>query len=463
MSFWQQSFGVQATNNENDNAHQQTHEESDDNMITNDSFWDDDAYDDGDFGDGWGKNVDESFPSSAADEQEEIPQQHYEANVSLDNVSSQFSAVEQDDHTPNPPPQVSPSHQNGNGGVLVPEGFNGELSDDGEALVEYSDNVNQQQEEGILTSNGFSSPFGGYENKPQERPKETIRGDYNGYLTQRTEYNQLAIMPSYDGSFIMTPTKQDKHHHSQQHFVFLSDQKAMPSELKRLQEKTRRRRRDISNQFHKLELQIASAASSFAEEKMDLGLAIGDTFERSCCQPLEEAAERIVMERETVMDRRPAVSSMEKRLSKLSVDMTRHVHVEMNDAKRNELDSFGRDLMHEIIPSLRIEKSMADKIEGSIVRRYETSAGLASKNFHQECATRKAELELFHRKMKRELQTQEQHSEDILDVIRDLRRQLRMEREERKAADKKLMEEITRTSIAMRRAFLAAFDDSNTK
>ncbi|KAL3931714.1 MAG: hypothetical protein SGBAC_011184 [Bacillariaceae sp.] len=244
-------------------------------------------------------------------------------------------------------------------------------------------------------------------------------------------------------------------------FLFFSDQKAVPSELKRLQETTRRRRRNLRNQHFHVELKIAKAASSFAEEKMDLGLAIQDTFERSCCKPLDEAMERIVMEKETVLDRRPAVLSLEQRLSTIEQQTTHHVHVEMSDAKKHELDTFNRDLQQEVIPSMRIEKNMADKIEGGVVRRYEHHAGLASKRFHSECARRKADLELYSRKMNKALQTQEQHSENILDTIRLLRRELKMEREERKAADQKLMMDVQKTSVAMRRAFLAAFDDED--
>eukprot|EP00980_Cylindrotheca_fusiformis_P015451 scaffold4343_cov144-Cylindrotheca_fusiformis.AAC.29 len=254
-----------------------------------------------------------------------------------------------------------------------------------------------------------------------------------------------------------TPPQEQKHHH----FVFLSDQKNVPSELKRLEEKTRRRRRELRKQFHDLECQVGLAASKFAEEKMDLGLAIRDTFDRTCCRPLEAAAERVVMELET-LDRRHNVVELEKQMSRLDNQMMRHVHVALSDAKRDDLDSLRQDLLLEIIPSMRIEKSKADKIEGGVVRRYELNAGNVAKMFHEESAARRAALDKLNRRVKRMLAQEEQRSDDVLDVVRNIRERIQRERNERIAADKHIMEDITRTSVAMRRAFLAAFDDSSS-
>lgn len=280
--------------------------------------------------------------------------------------------------------------------------------------------------------------------------------DFDIRSTTATKNGQVQNeIVEYDELLAATPTREQR----SPHFVFLSDQKNVPSELKRLQEKTRRRRRDLRNQFHDLECQLGLAASKFAEEKMDLGLAIRDTFDRTCCRPLEVAVERVAMERETT-DRRHDVAELDKQVSRLSSQMMRHVHVTLSDAKREQLDCLRQDLLQEVVPSMRIEKSKADKIEGGVVRRYELNAGNVAKRLHQESASRRAALDAFNRKVRKMFEQEEQRSNDVLDVIGNLREQIRMEREERIAADKQIMDDITRTAVAMRRAFLAAFDDS---
>lgn len=244
-------------------------------------------------------------------------------------------------------------------------------------------------------------------------------------------------------------------------FVFLSDQKTVPSDLKRLQEKTRRRRREMKNQFHDLECRQGLAASKYAEEKMDLGLAIRDTYDRTVCRPLDASMERISMERETIMDKRPIIGQLEQRLARIESLMMRHTHVTMNDAKREKLDNLHQELHQEIIPRIRVEKSKSDKIEGGIVRRYEQNAGVAVRNFHEESAARRSGIDIVQEKIQNTIDNEERRSYSALDVIADLRQQIHREREERRAADKKIMEEIVKTSLAMQRAFLAAFDDSS--
>jgi hypothetical protein len=109
---------------------------------------------------------------------------------------------------------------------------------------------------------------------------------------------------------------------------------------------------------------------------------------------------------------------------------------------------------------MRVEQSKADKIEGGVVRRYELNAGNVAKRFHQESAARRAALDMLNRKLQKVSEQEIQRSDDILGVISNLREQIHREREERIAADKQIVDDITRTAVAMRRAFLAAFDDS---
>jgi hypothetical protein len=288
------------------------------------------------------------------------------------------------------------------------------------------------------------------DNQEDEEKEDDDDGDNHSQKQEENTHANLTVV-------LQTPTHKTKH----SKFVFLSDQKTVPSDLKRLQEKTRRRRRELRNQFHDLECQVGLAASKFAEEKMNLGLAIRDSFDRACCRPLEVAIERVVMEHETSMDQRPAVASLEQKIAQLDNQMMRHIHVTLNDAKREDLDSIRQDFLQEIIPGIRIEKSKTDKIEGGIVRRYELSAGNNARQFHKESAARRASVDMIHRKLQKVIDQEVQRDDTILETIALLREEIKREREERMAADRRIMTDITKTSIAMKRAFLAAFDETN--
>ena len=292
-----------------------------------------------------------------------------------------------------------------------------------------------------------------------EHDDETSKDPQQQQQQQQQEEDQVEYEEKGETSIITQPSKATKATKPSR-FVFLSDQNTVPSDLKRLQEKTRQRRRELKNQFYDLEYRLGLSASKYAEEKMDLGLAIRDTFDRTVCRPLEASMERIVMEQETDMHSKPAIRQLEQRLERLDKLMMRHVHVSMNDAKREELDMLHQDLRREIIPGIRVEKSKADKLERGVISRYELNAGAVTKRFHHESAARRAQIEVVGQRLKQTIDDHEMRSSNVLEVIASLREQIKREREERRQADQKIMEEIDKTSVAMKRAFLAAIDDS---
>lgn len=239
-------------------------------------------------------------------------------------------------------------------------------------------------------------------------------------------------------------------------FVFLSDQKTIPTDLRRLQVTTMKRRRDLMARMHDLDCQVAKLTSLYAEEKMDLDLAIRDTVDRSIRNPLEASVERLVMERESSVQRGPAVRALEERVAELENLMTRHIHVVLSDAKRDELDRLHHDLHQEIIPSVRIESAKSDKIEGGIIRRYEAVAGTLARQFHQEAAAHRSSLEMMKQKVLKAGDQDEKRGEEALRAIKELRLKIQRERVERVAADEKIREDIKETIVFMKRALLAA-------
>ena len=247
-------------------------------------------------------------------------------------------------------------------------------------------------------------------------------------------------------------------HQKPSRFVFLSDRKNVPTDLKKLQERTIRHRRDEMKRMHDLDCQLALMTSKYAEEKMDLDLAIRDAFDRTVSHPLEAAAERLVMERESSAYRAPALAELEQRLSKLDCRMARHSHVTLSDAKREELDSLYDDLSREIIPEIRMENSKSDKIEGGVIGRFEEVVGSLARRFHEESAARRSAIDLVREKVQKAVDQEELSFDGFLAQISELRAQISRERAERKAADKKIIEEIAKTTIFMKRALIQAMD-----
>ena len=281
------------------------------------------------------------------------------------------------------------------------------------------------------------------------------RGDEDAVMVHsRNELKSLThadIIEGYDDG-VATPPRRNSKNNSR--FAFLSEE-GVPSSLKKLQDRTIRRRREMQVRMHDLECQLASVTAKLAEEKMDLDLAIRDTVDRCVRVPLEDTAERLTMEREASTIG-PTLSEMGNRLNKLDMKMTKHLHVDLQNMKREELESLQDTLYQDTIPAFRIENSKSDKIEGGIVRRYEQLAGIMARQYHEECATRRAAMEDIKRNLDNVAHQDQRQLEDFLSKIEDIRTQLRNERSERIAADKRMANEIAKNTAAMKRALLAA-------
>lgn len=208
--------------------------------------------------------------------------------------------------------------------------------------------------------------------------------------------------------------------------------------------------------MHDLDCRLARLLSLYADETMDFNLAIGDTMDRSVGHPLEASVERLVMEREASSMRGPAITELEQRLAEMDLAMTNFQHVTLSDAKREDLDSFHSDLVQQIIPTMHLEHVKSDKIEGGVVRRYDNVAGTICRQFHQEAAARRANLELVQRRFEHSGQQQSERGDDLLKTIQELRQSIQKERLQRQAQDKLIRDEMIRTTMAMKRALLLA-------
>ena len=128
---------------------------------------------------------------------------------------------------------------------------------------------------------------------------------------------------------------------------------------------------------------------------MNLGLATSDTFERTVIRPLVTSVERLAITREGSTNRLLEIPTLERRISLLDTQMTRHINVTMSDAKIDMLDSLQDDLQRNLKAEFRTENTTFNKVEGGIVQRFESAAGTITRNIHSEGASRYVTINLF--------------------------------------------------------------------
>lgn len=289
----------------------------------------------------------------------------------------------------------------------------------------------------------------------------TDDGEYNdgdpNLIEEKQEYQQTSENEpaTTSSSSYETPTRPTI---KQSRFVFLSDQKSLPTDLKRFQERTIKRRRELLARMHDLDCQAARLTARVADEQMDLHLAIHDTFQRTVQRPLISSLERITIDKDSSSNPMILLSS-ERRVCDIDVEMTRHVHETLCDAKREQLESLHDGLQHGIVAELRMENEKYDRVEGGIVRRFEQVAGSIASDFHGECARRRGETELLQRKIEGIVPAEAtERLEKKLLIIKYLREQLKKERSERQRSDQRIRAEISESKIRIERAMLAAFE-----
>lgn len=201
--------------------------------------------------------------------------------------------------------------------------------------------------------------------------------------------------------------------------------------------------------------------SIYAEERIDLGLALCDTFDRTVVHPLESAVERLAIDREASSSRSVGIFAIERRVGRLDAQMAHHNHVTMSDLKIDTLDSLHDDLQKNILSEILIENNKNNKIEGGIVQRYELVVRNMTRNFHSEGASRRAAIDLLRKKVEKSIPERVERTEITLSNIAEIRQKVREERAKRQAADKAILEDIVRRTAAMKRAMIAMVSDGD--
>jgi len=306
---------------------------------------------------------------------------------------------------------------------------------------------------------GSESPVagsGGHGDEP--KASET---DQPGFIstplptTSRRDDNSKEVIAPIPDMANETPSRR---HRTPSKFVFLSDRKSVPTELKNLQERTIKRRREYLARIHKLNCHTAKLMSQYAEERMNLDLATCDTFERTVIHPLVTSVERLAIDRESSTNRLLEIPALERRIGRLDAQMIRHTNVTMNDSKI-ELDRLRDDLERNLKSEFRTENQTFNKIEGGIVQRFESAAGTIARNIHAEGASRRSSIAMLQHKIENTIPKRFERAETTLSEIASLRAKLCEERAKRLEMDKAIYEEIVRRTSGLKRAMIAMASD----
>jgi hypothetical protein len=241
-------------------------------------------------------------------------------------------------------------------------------------------------------------------------------------------------------------------------FDFLSDAQVP---LPVLEEQSTKRRHEFNTRIYELECKVASLTCQLMNEHMDLDLSLFNHASIHTCQPLHRLMERM----HSRLLQSPAQSQLQsvmRRLRTLESKHAQHVHVDLVDARRDELQSAMQELTHNTMPSVQLECHKADKREGSLMRRFESMAGTAARRYQEESSARKAGLVYLQSLLDNQGDMDEQRAKEFLRVIQGLREQVTVEQENRKMHDKTVSKDVEMGSAAMRRALLEAADDSHS-
>jgi hypothetical protein len=301
---------------------------------------------------------------------------------------------------------------------------------------------------------------------PQHHPK------FTPVPVETISSTDMVAVPEFSQELMMTPSPA-----CNSNFFFLSDEKSVPEEHNRVQDKAVQRRREFQKSIHDLQYRVASLTANVAEESMDREKSMEQVKDTCIDGPTEEMVERIALQQEAyqsqdyarVSDASNDESStcttnsrvLERRLSTLDSKMTHSVHVQIQDSKRQQLGSLSAVLENEIAKDFKLEATKADKREGSLVRRFESLVGTLVRRHQEERATRVAALQVATDKMRDEL------TDPFLDPARasaavvllgELRTQLEQVRAERQEQDERVLELIVHRTATMKRALLAASD-----
>jgi hypothetical protein len=239
---------------------------------------------------------------------------------------------------------------------------------------------------------------------------------------------------------------------------FYSNETQLPQQLNAIQQQSVRNRQNFQSKIHDVEIKVAELTARLANEEMDRQVAVKQAAASCVHQPLQAVLEQVTsgMDSPTL----PSLSltsrwiAAERRYSVLDAKIYHGRHVELAAAqpslKQTELDSMAVDL--------REESLVTAKKEASVARRWETECGILARRYLEERTARIAALQVIGTKLNA---VDQRRGQELLETIRELRRKLETEKDERIASDESALDYIVKRTEAVKRAILEAYNNDD--
>jgi hypothetical protein len=214
--------------------------------------------------------------------------------------------------------------------------------------------------------------------------------------------------------------------------------------FRELHDKNILRRQNMQQSKHDLERRIAAITSQLANMTMSRD-AYNCTFLKDrVCTPMEQAGERISMEKDCASSPHHVGSkhwmSLTARLSHLEADMSHQTHVQAPQLIRQQLDQSYNTLTQQVSPAVNADQTKSEKREGSMLRQFEDIAGTARRRHHEERASRHGSFAMVKHRLLAEAQVESDphRIEEAIVKVRALRAKLDQERVTQRMRDEHL-------------------------
>uniref|UniRef100_A0A7S2E6I6 Uncharacterized protein n=1 Tax=Ditylum brightwellii TaxID=49249 RepID=A0A7S2E6I6_9STRA len=276
---------------------------------------------------------------------------------------------------------------------------------------------------------------------------------------------------------------------------------------------------EYKQRVHELNVKLASIQTKLNVEKMDRDIVYSEMQEQFLTRPLEQAVERICgkmedfaslpfmepaalpsssprsspsskmkkksldgastteekeedsSEKETdkgnkesnekdINNAKGRATRIERKVHYLSASLHQLAHSITYDTRTAHLDPIKYKIQNDIQPLVSMESSKSHKVEGGIVRKFESSISEVDTGLTKECVTRSATIDIVKEEVDKVVNFDVRREEDFLKAIRDIRELLRLEREERMRRDEEVVEKIVVTKKALQTVMLESLGSS---
>ncbi|KAL3797128.1 hypothetical protein HJC23_000466 [Cyclotella cryptica] len=262
----------------------------------------------------------------------------------------------------------------------------------------------------------------------------------------------------------------------QQRFQLLSSLPGSTANLKQFESEALKRQAEHSSRISDLEGRLALFHARLARESSQRETDHAATMEECINGPLEGVMRRalaklegefvktfldparadgLTQSHEDVGDKEEKKDSpesstlhnlvtMERRINLLEAQMNHHRHITLFHSQRRNFDSVGQQFRSMLQPALALEVTKADKREGALVRRFETSAGEYARLLAEMQASRAASLGVVQKEIDSWKGIDASRAEHFLGEIRKLKDLVKKATKEREEHDEILTNQVER-------------------